>query len=48
MHANFKAPVNRARVKQDICKDPAYIEHINKKAEEDQMMQMYEHSLEPC
>jgi hypothetical protein len=48
--ANFKAP----RLSQDdiimakLCKDPVYIEYLNKKAEEEQLMSMLEKNLEPC
>ena len=50
MAANFKASKrvdNNDRV-TGLDQDPAYIKYLEQKAEEEQMMLMYEHGLEPC
>jgi hypothetical protein len=48
MQANFKAPKSQEEHNmEELCKDPAYIEYINRKAEEDFCLSMIEKNLEP-
>jgi hypothetical protein len=52
MQTNFKAPrvpvIQDEKNMEELYKDPAYIEYINRKAEEDFCLCMIEKNLEPC